>query len=257
MNGELYQLARLVLYVKESMRDGSEKEFKLGKYENRLYFTFLPVKKIFMKQAEECFDASSWYKALKKRGIKDIKLVNFFEENNIKYAGFSNAAKQGFFTEYTDGVTTFWAAKWEYDSIAKMWTIYYKEFQWTESLPETYVYPECRDNFEKSLQSIEELANKLGFENFAKIFREAYEILTNEADSLIPEWTEGTMPELRGEGLKLFLAASKADVFGAMGSWNDSPPYYAHEKGLTEDYNRLSHNLYVSIKQAVMNAVNW
>lgn len=95
---------------------------------------------------------------------------------------------------------------------------------------------------------------KFGF--FAKIFKEAYDILTSEEDPLIPEWADGTMPDLKGEQLRLFLAASKADVFGGMGSWNDSPPYVAYEKGLQKDYDCLSRNLYNLTRKAVMNAVN-
>ncbi|MBQ7926458.1 MAG: hypothetical protein IJ335_09220 [Lachnospiraceae bacterium] len=54
----------------------------------------------------------------------------------------------------------------------------------------------------------------------------------------------------------IFEAAARADVFGAMGSWNDDPAYMAHEKGLEEEYNRLSDELLKQIRQAVLFAVN-
>lgn len=38
----------------------------------------------------------------------------------------------------------------------------------------------------------------------------------------------------------MFEAASIADVFGAMGSWNDSPPIYGSQKGLDKEYETLS-----------------
>ncbi|MCR5815850.1 MAG: hypothetical protein K6F91_03105 [Ruminococcus sp.] len=57
-------------------------------------------------------------------------------------------------------------------------------------------------------------------------------------------------------GRRLFAAASKADVFGGMGSWNDSPPYLAQEKGLKKEYDELSEQLWYEIKVAVMSAVN-
>ena len=256
MDGELCQLARLVLYVKDSMISGSEKKFKLDIYENRLFFSFLPINRDFVNKSEDCDDALKWYMALRERGIKDIWLINFFDENDIRFAGFSNSAKQGFFTEYKDGKTTFWDAKWEFDKLIQSWTIYYKEFEWTGNKPAKFTFLECRDNFSRVLLDIDKLAYTLGFDNFANIFNKAYDILTGNDISPIPEWVEETMPTLKGEQLKLFLASCEADVFGGMGSWNDIPYCLAYEKGLKEDYDRLSKELYISIKKAVMNAVN-
>ncbi len=256
MNGELYELARLALYTKRTMKNGNENEYKLGEYVNRMIFSFLPSEGSFFIKADECTDTQSWYKALQKRAVKEIHLVIFFEENNIKFAGFSNSAKQGLFTEYKDGKKTFWAAKWEFDSVSKSWTVYYKEFEWTGNSNLTYSFPECSKDFERALIDIEKLACKLGFDNFAYIFKDAYDILTSKDAPLIPEWTKDSMLDLQDEKAKLFWAASRADVFGGMGSWNDIPDCVAHEMGLQEDYDRLSHDLYISIKKAVMNAVN-
>ncbi len=43
--------------------------------------------------------------------------------------------------------------------------------------------------------------------------------------------------------MPLFCAAHAADVFGAMGLWNNSLPYMAHEKGLDMEYEELSARL--------------
>ena len=251
MNGELDQLSRLVLYVKDIMRSGRVVDFKLEEYEK---LSFIPKKKFLFSKVEECNDAQSWYKLLEKRKIKDIHLLSCFGVDNIKFAGFSNSTKQGIVTEYANGKTTLWVAKWEFDEEIKGWTIHYKEFKWTGGAP--YTYEECRRDFEKTLLDIEELARLLDFDNFAKIFKEAYDILTGKDESSIPEWARDVMPNLTGERLRLFLAASRADVFGAMGSWNDGPDWAAREKGLQKEYDNLSHDLYVSIKKAAMNAVN-
>ncbi len=256
MNGELYQLSRLVLCVKEAMRSGKEIEYKTVSYENSPVFTFAPRKGVLFNRAKKCGDVPGWYSVLKKRGLKRINLIIFFEQNNIKLAGFSNSAKQGIVTEYSDGKTTFWTAEWKFDSQKKAWSVYYKEFDYAEKPALTCTFADCRDKFEKTLLDIENLALTLEFEGFAKIFREAYGILTSEIEPFVPESKESAVPELPPEQLSLFLAASKADVFGAMGSWNDSPSATAEEMGLQEEYERLSGDLYVSIKKAVMNAVN-
>lgn len=54
----------------------------------------------------------------------------------------------------------------------------------------------------------------------------------------------------------MFEAASIADVFGAMGSWNDSPPYMAHKKGLDKEYETLSADLLRNIRLAILYAIN-
>ncbi|RRD38069.1 hypothetical protein EII28_02735 [Fusobacterium nucleatum] len=41
-----------------------------------------------------------------------------------------------------------------------------------------------------------------------------------------------------------------------MGSWNDSPPYYACEKGLENNYKNLSNELLTQIRLALLYSVN-
>ena len=53
-----------------------------------------------------------------------------------------------------------------------------------------------------------------------------------------------------------FEAASNADVFGGMGSWNDGPAAKAATEGKLEEYNKLSDMLFNQIALAVMYAIN-
>ena len=62
--------------------------------------------------------------------------------------------------------------------------------------------------------------------------------------------------ELPETNKKLFYASDICDVFGAMGSWNDSPPCYAAEKGLENEYNNLSSELLTQIRLALLYSVN-
>ncbi len=41
-----------------------------------------------------------------------------------------------------------------------------------------------------------------------------------------------------------------------MGSWNDSPPYMAQEKGLEKEYETLSDQLLKQIRSAILYSVN-
>ena len=64
------------------------------------------------------------------------------------------------------------------------------------------------------------------------------------------------LPQIPQQNLQMFEAASMADVFGAMGSWNDSPPYMAHKKGLDKEYEILSADLLKNIRLAILYAIN-
>ena len=62
--------------------------------------------------------------------------------------------------------------------------------------------------------------------------------------------------ELPETNKRLFYASDISDVFGAMGSWNDSPPCYAAEKGLESEYKKLSSELLTQIRLALLYSVN-
>ena len=64
------------------------------------------------------------------------------------------------------------------------------------------------------------------------------------------------LPQLPEEQLRIFEAVSQADVFGAMGSWNDEPPYMAQQKGLGDEYDRISQELLKNNRLALLYAVN-
>ena len=64
------------------------------------------------------------------------------------------------------------------------------------------------------------------------------------------------LPEISEENLHLSEAASTADVLGVMGSWNDSPAYMAHEKGMDNEYESLSGELLKQIRLATLYAIN-
>lgn len=62
--------------------------------------------------------------------------------------------------------------------------------------------------------------------------------------------------ELPEANKRLFYASNISDVFGGMGSWNDSPPCYAYEKGLENEYKNLSSELLTQIRLALLYSVN-
>ena len=102
---------------------------------------------------------------------------------------------------------------------------------------------------------IKELACRIDCNNFALVFQKALDILLGSYDYIDIEYNL-PLPEIPEENLHLFEAASTADVFGAMGSWNDSPPYMAHERGMDNEYELLSSELLKQVRLAALYAIN-
>ena len=256
MNGQAYQLSRLVAYVRHFLKSGEIKDFPLLDYEN-LILTFIPQRKLFSGNSPyECHIVKNWLLELKKRHVKDIFLLINYSGNDPALAGFVNAEAQYIVTIYENKEVTYWVPNWEYDRETKTWTIYYHEKESRNAPQNRPIFDNPTTDFKKVLVDIEELAKTLGYGNFAQIFHEAYDLLDSSESPTIPEWMRTTIFTLDAVSLKLFLAASTADVFGGMGSWNDSPACDAYQKGLNDKYQRLSDELYKQIKKAIMYAVN-
>lgn len=102
----------------------------------------------------------------------------------------------------------------------------YQEYQWENPPAEKPRFQNNTAEFVDILRWIGEFADRIGCGSSGKIFRNAREIVDGGKE--IPDRYGNGMPVLlpdipeaeRG----LFYAASMADVFGAMGSWNDDPP---------------------------------
>lgn len=97
--------------------------------------------------------------------------------------------------------------------------------------------------------------HKIDCNGFAGVFQRALDILGGSSNYIDTEY-HLPLPEIPEENLYLFEAASTADVFGAMGSWNDSPRYMAHEKGMDKEYEFLSDELLKQVRLAALYAVN-
>lgn len=251
MNGELFQICKLTAAAKKALAQGGEFLFAPGQYENRIEFQFLPMNTLSAQEAECVYHPADWFEKCKQQDLEDIKMMIPLKAENRKVLGFANTSRASILTFLKNGEVHYWVAHWEFDSKLRLWNIVYKESVW-ENAPQGR--PQFADNtkeFLAVLGRIGELANKIGAHYFGKIFREAASILRKEQK---PKGvSELPLPEAYRH---IFEAAARADVFGAMGSWNDDPAYMAHEKGLEEEYNRLSDELLKQIRQAVLFAVN-
>lgn len=251
MNGELYQMCRLTAAAKQALFRGAEFKYEQAAYENKVEFFFpegIRQCGVFNRTAK---NAETWYKYLVKKGLRDIKLVMPTDVKDRRVLGFANTSQSSIICYFKNSEITAFDPKWEFDPKRKMWNILYTE----RLLLIPFVKPYGEDNSDalrELLIEIEDFAERIDCRDFAGIFQRALNILDGEesTSSKLP------LPSIPEKLLPLFLAADTADVFGAMGSWNDSPPLIAHEKGLDAEYEELSAQLLENIRLAVFYTIN-
>ena len=252
MIGELYQLCRLTTEAKSALFGYSRFEYEPLPYENMPEFLFLENITQCGIMERTAKTAETWYEHLTKKGLRDIKLIvpTGVEDRNV--LGFANSLCGCMLCYFKNGEITAFIPRWSFDQSITKWNILYTEKP--ELLPYKKPYfDDVTDDLREVLIEIEDLAERIGSPGFAKTFAIARAILDGEApfgSEKLPK------PKIPQKLMPLFYAADRADVFGAMGSWNDSPPYMAHEKGLDREYDELSARLLKNIRLAVLYAVN-
>jgi len=250
MNGEMYQICRIAAATRNALENQTKLTFVPIKYENKIEFQCL-------SQNREPYLAPSvnnWFDYCVQNGLLDIKLLVPVSASNRNLLGFSNATKSCLVCFYEEKATYF-TSHWEFDSEMQVWNILYTEYEWENAPQGKPQFADETESFLKVLIDIKELAHKIDCDEFANTFQRAIDILNGSSKYIDNEYGL-PLPTIGDKQLRLFEAASAADVFGAMGSWNDSPPYMAHEKGLGEEYEELSNELLRQISLAIFYAIN-
>ena len=246
MNGELSQICEIVICTRRALRDDLPLDFAPAQYVNHIGFSFID------KSRGSAGSVSQWLEALRNIGIADIKCIFPTTTDNRNHLGFSDMTKSSIACFPKSGTATYFAPEWGFDHHNKLWEVLYREHEF-ETPPN--VIPTFCDNtedFKQVLAEIAALAKKIGAQRFFDVFRSAFDYLDSKTCSDRHSFTAG-LPE---RNRALYSAAHCADVFGAMGSWNDEPPHMAYEKGLGHEYNRLSDLLFTQIRLALLYAVN-
>lgn len=255
MNGQMFQIASIVATSKKALQLSEPIRFSPLEYENKIEFVFLPQKKFLRTEKYTATNVSLWFEQIKKSGIQDIKLLCPYSVKDRQFLGFSNTTESAILCFYKSGKVTYFVADWQFDSVQKKWNILYSEHEWTNPPSKKPYFENNINSFRDVLLSIKELAKKIECENFANIFTSAINLL--DGCSEYPDEKYGlSLPPIPQQNLQMFEAASISDVFGAMGSWNDSPAYMAHKKGLSEEYETLSSELLKNVRLAILYAIN-
>ncbi len=255
MNGEIYQMASMVAAAKRAMQTANQIQYTLLKYENSIRFKFLPQRTFFRTTAYTADNVSEWFEQLSKNGMQDIKLLCPYPVKNRYLLGFSNTSQSSIVCYFKNNKVTYFVPNWKFDSAQKQWDIVYSEQEWSNPPAKRHRFENNTDSFRQVLVDIRNFASQIGSDYFADVFGSAISIL--DGDSEYPYKEYGfEIPQIPDKNLKLFGAAGHADVFGAMGSWNDEPSGAAHQKGLSEEYETLSDELLKNVRLAIMYAIN-
>ncbi len=193
-----------------------------------------------------------WVKYQLSCGLTDATLHRPAAGEDYRLYGFANYSSMAIICRYKNGDAAAFVPQWI--GLRQGSSPF---LRYTENHLVSYDIPRdtCRDNtdsFAAVLGEIAAFAEEIGFPWFAERYREARAVLTADqpCDPALP------LPHMSEIGQRLVNAANIADLFGCMGSWNDSPPCYAREKGRAEDYERLSSALFSELRMAVLYAVN-
>lgn len=267
MKGEVFQLCSVITAAKNALNTQTFIQYEPLSYERGTVFQFVPEAE--GQKGEMIEGVDSWYARCAYNGMEDVKILAPTAVKDRRVLGFVNTSQNIMLCFYPDDVIHMWMPRWVMDKDRKGWHIIYTEKIW-ENHPTGK--PEYKDNteiFKAALVEISKFAKELGFEGWSNVFNRSIAMLEGGFDyaaddeKIIEEFKKKgrSMPprrhlELPEHNRDLFEAASNADVFGSMGSWNDGPAAKAAADGKLEEYNKLSDMLFNQIALAVMYAIN-
>ncbi|MGF7478251.1 hypothetical protein [Campylobacter concisus] len=250
MNGEVFNSCIIVASIKQSLKSNLELNYKSEKYIKSLVFDFILGDE---PEKREQASINEWFKHALKLGLSDVRyatnLTVSSEERSLQ--GFSNVSYKSILCIYKDKMS-YLVPHWSFEEDKKGWDIVYKEFS-LNGMPEIQKFSDNTLEFKDLLTKIAKFADEIECDNFGDCFREGLKAL-NEPEKIEQNILNAPlMPKLN---LALFNAASAADVFGGMGSWNDDAAGWAKRKKRDKEYDELSGELFTQMHKATLFAIN-
>lgn len=250
MNGEVFNSCIIVASIKQALKSNLELNYKSEKYIKSLVFDFILGDE---PEKREQASINEWFKHALKLGLSDVRyatnLTASSEERSLQ--GFSNVSYKSILCIYKNKMS-YLVPHWSFEEDKKGWDIVYKEFS-LNGMPEIQKFSDNTLEFKDILTRISKFADEIECENFGDCFRKGLKAL-NEPEKIEQNILNAPlMPKLN---LALFNAASTADVFGGMGSWNDDAAGWAKRKKRDKEYDELSAELFTQMHKATLFAIN-
>jgi len=253
MNGEVFNSCIIVASIKQALKSNLELNYKSEKFIKSLVFDYVLGDE---PEKREQASINEWFKHALKLGLSDVRyatnLTVSSEERSLQ--GFSNVSHKSILCIYKDKMS-YLVPHWSFKEDKKgwdVWEIVYKEFS-LDGMPEIQKFSDNTLEFKDILIRISKFADEIECENFGDCFKKGLKAL-NEPEKIEQNILNAPlMPKLN---LALFDAASAADVFGGMGSWNDDAAGWAQHKRRGKEYDELSSELFTQMRKATLFAIN-
>ena len=250
MNGEVFNACIIVASIKQALKSNLELDYKSEKFIKSLVFDYVLGDE---PEKREQASINEWFKHVLKLGLKDVRFATNLavssDERSLQ--GFSNVSHKSILCIYKDKMSYF-VPHWSFKEDKKGWDIVYKEFS-LDGTPEIQKFSDNTLEFKDILTRTSKFADEIECENFGDCFRKGLKAL-NEPEKIEQNILNAPlMPKLN---LALFTAASAADVFGGMGSWNDDAAGWAQHKKRAKEYDELSSELFTQMRKALLFAIN-
>lgn len=253
MNGEVFNACIIVASIKQALKSNLELNYKSEKFIKSLVFDYVLGDE---PEKREQASINEWFKHALKLGLSGVRyttnLTVSSEERSLQ--GFSNVSYKSILCIYKDKMSYF-VPHWSFKEDKKgwdVWEIVYKEFS-LDGMPEIQKFSDNTLEFKDILTRTSKFADEIECENFGDCFRKGLKAL-NEPEKIEQNILNAPlMPKLN---LALFNAASAADVFGGMGSWNDDAAGWAKRKKRDKEYDELSAELFTQMHKATLFAIN-
>ena len=250
MNGEVFNACIIVASIKQALRSNLELDYKGENYIKSLVFDYVLGDE---PEKREQDSINEWFKHAKKLGLSDVRFATNLAVSSKERSlqGFSNVSYKSILCIYKDKMSYF-VPHWSFEEDKRGWDIVYKEFS-LDGTPEIQKFSDNTLEFKDILTRTSKFADEIECENFGDCFRKGLKAL-NEPENIEQNVLNAPlMPKLN---LALFTAASAADVFGGMGSWNDDAAGLAQYKKRGKEYDELSGELFTQMRKATLFAIN-
>lgn len=267
MKGEVFQLCSIITSAKNALNTKTFIQYEPLSYELDTVFQFVPEAE--GEKGELVQGVDGWYARCAYNGMEDVKILAPTAIKDRRILGFVNTSQNIMLCFYPNDEIHMWMPRWIMDKEKKGWRIIYNETIWKNHPEGKPMYKDNTPEFKEALEQISRFAKELGFEGWGFVFDRSISMLEGGFDYTADD--EKIREELKKKGRPMppkkhlalpphnrdvFEAASNADVFAGMGSWNDGPAAKAAAEGREKEYNELSDKLFNQIALALMYAIN-
>ena len=240
MNGERFNICAIIVAVKQAIKSNSPILYNGTSYENSINFY-------------RANSVNEWFEHALKLGLSDVRLTaNLTGSSDERLLlSFSNSTAKSIICIFKEHMSCF-VPYWKYNKNQRGWDIIYKEFGLEKDV-NLENFSDNTEAFVDTLTKIAAFADEIECENFGECFCRALKSLRSSSNDNQKIFNTPLMPN---KNLALFAAASLADVFGGIGSWNDDATGLARHKKRGKEYEGLSNELFTQIRKAILFAVN-